>query len=84
MKSFNNEIKEIVESYGLHRTVVRERFPSKLKLSESFIDAFKKEFQTQVDPLYTENEDGTQELTREARKPGVVLKEFQKALKFLI
>lgn len=84
MKSFNSEIKEIVESYGLHRTVTRERFPSKLELSESFITAFKKEFQTQTEPMYTENEDGTQELAREARKPSVVLKEFQKALKFLI
>ena len=78
MKSFNDEFQDIVESYGLHKTVVRERFPSKLKLSENFIEAFKKEFQSQVEPLYTENEDGTQELTREARKPGVVLKEFQK------
>lgn len=84
MKNFNDHLDNIVESYGLHKTVVRERFPSKLQLSEEFIDAFKKEFTSQTEPVYTENEDGTQELTRESRKPGIVLKEFQKALKFLI
>jgi hypothetical protein len=84
MKNFNENLDNIVESYGLHRTVVRERFPSRLQLSEEFIDAFKKEFQVQTEPLYTENEDGGSELAREARKPRVVLKEFQKALKFLI
>ena len=84
MKNFNESLDGIVESYGLHRTVTRERFPSKLQLSEEFIDAFKREFQVQTEPLYTENDSGDQELTREARKPGVVLKEFQKALKFLI
>jgi len=84
MKNFNENLEEIVESYGLHKTVVRERFPSKLQLSEEFIDAFKKEFQVQTEPVYTESEDGQQEIVREARKPAVVLKEFQKALKFLI
>ena len=84
MKNFNSEIDEIFESYGLHKTVVRERFPSKLKLSEEFVESFKREFQAKIEPLYTENEDGVRELTREGRKPGVVLKEFQKALKFLI
>lgn len=84
MKSFNTEFDNVLESYGLHKTVVRERFPSKLQLSEEFIESFKKEFQQQVEPLYTEDQDGNQVLSREARKPGTVLKEFQKALKFLI
>lgn len=84
MKSFNDELDNISENYGLFRTVVRERFPSKLKLSEEFIESFKKEFASQVDPLYTEDEDGNQTLSREARDPGRVLKEFQKALKFLV
>ncbi len=66
------------------RTVTRERFPSKLKLSEEFVAAFKKEFDSQTAPIYTEGESGEQELTREAREPKRVLKEFQKALKFLI
>ena len=44
MKNFNESLDGIVESYGLHRTVTRERFPSKLQLSEEFIDAFKREF----------------------------------------
>ena len=84
MKQFNDNLDKVLESYGLHKTVVRERFPSKLKLSEKFITAFKEEFENQTEPLYTENEDGNQELKREARDPRTVLKEFQKALKFLI
>ena len=84
MKSFNDELDNISENYGLYKTVVRERFPSKLKLSEEFVESFKREFQSQVEPLYTEDEDGNQGLSREAREPARVLKEFQKALKFLI
>lgn len=84
MKSFNDELDNISENFGLYKTVVRERFPSKLKLSEEFVESFKREFQSQVDPLYTEDADGNQVLSREARDPARVLKEFQKALKFLI
>lgn len=84
MKSFNDELDSISENFGLYKTVVRERFPSKLKLSEEFVESFKREFQSQVDPLYTEDADGNQVLSREARDPARVLKEFQKALKFLI
>ena len=84
MKSFNDELDNISENYGLYKTVVRERFPSKLKLSEEFVESFKREFQSQVEPLYTEDEDGNHVLSREAREPARVLKEFQKALKFLI
>lgn len=84
MKNFNESLEEISESFGLYKTVVRERFPSKLKLSEEFVESFKREFQSQCDPLYTEDDEGNQTLSREAREPGRVLKEFQKALKFLI
>lgn len=84
MKNFNDALDNISESFGLYKTVVRERFPSKLKLSEEFVESFKREFQSQVDPLYTEDDDGNQVLSREARDPSRVLKEFQKALKFLI
>lgn len=84
MKNFNDAVDQVNENYGLYKTVVRERFPTKLKLSEEFVESFKREFQSQVDPLYTEDEDGNQVLSREAREPARVLKEFQKALKFLI
>jgi hypothetical protein len=84
MKNFNDAVDSISESFGLYKTVVRERFPSKLKLSDEFVESFKREFQSQVDPLYTEDDDGQQVLSREAREPARVLKEFQKALKFLI
>lgn len=84
MKNFNEQVDNISESYGFHKTVIRERFPSKLKLSEEFVQSFKEEFSKQVQAVYTEDEDGNQVLSREARSPGQVLKEFQKALKFLI
>lgn len=84
MKNFNEELDNVLENYGMVRTITRERFPRKLNLSEDFITAFKNEFAKQTEPIYTENEDGSQKLTREARSPSQVLKEFQKALKFLI
>lgn len=84
MKEFNDRLDNISESYGLFKTVVRERFPSKLQLSEEFIESFKKEFDKQTNPMFTEDEDGNEVLSREARDPKRVLKEFQKALKFLI
>jgi uncharacterized protein YnzC (UPF0291/DUF896 family) len=84
MKNFNEALDNVTENFGLYKTVVRERFPSKLKLSEEFVESFKREFQSQVDPLYTEDSEGNQVLSREARDPARVLKEFQKALKFLI
>ena len=84
MKQFNDKLDQVMENYGMVRTVTRERFPSKLKLSEEFIKSFKQEFEAQTSPIYTESEDGEQVVTREARDPKQVLKEFQKALKFLI
>jgi hypothetical protein len=83
MKNFNKEYEHVLEGFGFHKTVTRERYPSKLNLSEDFIRAFKEEFEKQTSPIYTEDESG-EAVTHEARKPGVVLKEFQKALKFLI
>lgn len=84
MKNFNSELDSVMENFGLHKTVVRERFPRNLKLSEEFVESFKREFKAQTSPVFTENEDGVKEETRGARDPGKVLKEFQKALKFLI
>lgn len=84
MKSFNTELEGVLENYGLHKTVVRERFPNKLKLSEEFVESFKREFEIQTQPLYTEDQEGNQVMSRDARDPARVLKEFQKALKFLI
>lgn len=84
MKNFNNQLDSVMENFGLHKTVVRERFPRNLKLSEEFVESFKREFNAQTSPVFTENEDGVKEETRSARDPKKVLKEFQKALKFLI
>jgi hypothetical protein len=84
MKNFNDTLENISENFGLHKTVVRERFPRKLQLSEEFVESFKKEFQSQVEPTYTEDTEGQSVVAREARNPAQVLKEFQKALKFLI
>ena len=84
MKNFNTELDNVFENYGLHKTIVRERFPNKLKLSEEFITSFKQEFTRQTEPVYTESEDGEQILSQEGRDPKRVLKESQKALKVLI
>lgn len=84
MKNFNKEYEHVLEGYGFHKTITRERYPSKLKLSEEFVRAFKEEFAKQTSPIYTEDESGEETVAHEARKPAIVLKEFQKALKFLI
>ena len=84
MKKFNEGLDSIIEGYGFHKTVTRERYPAKLKLSEEFINAFKEEFANQTSPIYTENDDGSQVLAQEARDDKTVLREFQKALKFII
>jgi tRNA(Met) C34 N-acetyltransferase TmcA len=84
MKNFNETIDNVFENFGIHKTVVRERYPSKLKLSDEFVESFKREFQSQSKAIYTEDNDGNQVLSREERDPKKVLKEFQKALKFLI
>ena len=79
MKKFNDALDSLAEGYGFHKTLVRERYPSKLKLSEDFVNAFKEEFGRQTSPIYTEDEDGNSTVTQEARDPKRVLKEFQKA-----
>lgn len=82
MDNYNKEFETIMEKYGLLRTVVRERFPSKLKLSENFIRAFREEYKNQTSAIFTEDEDGNQ-IKTEGRNKHTVLREFQKALKFL-
>lgn len=84
MKEYNDTFEKIIENYGLFKTVTKERFPRKLQLSEEFIESFRKEFKSQTEPIYTEDEDGNKVINRESRDPKRVLQEFQKALKFLI
>lgn len=82
MKKYNESYETILEKYGLLKTVVRERFPSKLKLSPEFIQAFQEEFKKQTAPTITEDENG-QEIRTEGRNRHTVIREFQKAIKFL-
>lgn len=82
MKHYNKSYETILEKYGLLKTVVRERFPAKLKLSQEFISAFQEEFKRQTAPVVTEDEDGNQ-VTTEGRNRHTVIREFQKAIKFL-
>lgn len=82
MDQYNKEFDTIMEKYGLLRTVIRERFPSKLKLSPEFIQAFQEEFKRQTAPVVTEDEEGN-EVRNEGRNRHTVIREFQKAVKFL-
>ena len=82
MEQFNSEVENITEGYGLMKTVIRERFPSKLKLSEKFIQTFREEFKNQTAAVFTEDEDGNQ-IKAEGRSKKKVLREMQKALAFL-
>lgn len=82
MNNYNESYETILEKYGLLKTVVRERFPSKLKLSPEFISAFQEEFTRQTAPTITEDENGN-ELKTEGRNRHTVIREFQKAIKFL-
>ena len=82
MKNYNVSYETILEKYGLLKTVVRERFPSKLKLSPEFISAFQEEFKRQTAPTITEDESGN-EIKTEGRNRHTVIREFQKAIKFL-
>lgn len=84
MKHFDQEVKDIVEGYGMLRKETRQRFPKNLKLSEDFIQAFKEEFVKQTQPMMEEDADGNQVEIRSSRKPQKVLEDFQKALQFLI
>ena len=82
MKKYNTSYETILEKYGLLKTIVRERFPSKLKLSREFVTAFQEEFQRQTAPVVTEDENGNQ-TQAEGRNRHTVIREFQKAIKFL-
>ena len=82
MKNFDKSLEDIQESYGIHRTVVRERFPSKLKLSEEFIKSLQQEFKRLTSPVIQEDEDGNETTTRP--DPKKVMLEMQKALPFLV
>ena len=82
MDNYNSEYETIMEKYGMLRTVVRERFPSKLKLSPEFIQSFQEEFKRQTAPTISENEDGST-IETPGRSRHTVIREFQKALKFL-
>jgi len=84
MEQFNKQVQDLVEGYGMYKQTVRQRFPRNLKLSEEFISAFKEEFVKNASPLMEEDAEGNQVETRGGRKPESVLKDFQKALQFLI
>lgn len=82
MNNYNESYETILEKYGLLKTVVRERFPAKLKLSQEFISAFQEEFKRQTAPVVTEDDEGN-EVRTEGRNRHTVIREFQKAIKFL-
>lgn len=82
MNHYNESYETILEKYGLLKTVVRERFPTKLKLSQEFISAFQEEFKRQTAPVVTEDDEGN-EVRTEGRNRHTVIREFQKAIKFL-
>tara|TARA_R110002167_G_scaffold9579_14_gene44336 strand:- start:2614 stop:2889 length:276 start_codon:yes stop_codon:yes gene_type:complete len=81
---FNKEVEDLVEGYGMFKQTIRQRFPKNLSLSEEFISAFKEEFLRQAKPLMEEDADGNQVEIKSKRKPEAVLKDFQKALQFLV
>jgi len=51
-------------------------------LSREFVTAFQEEFQRQTAPVVTEDENGNQ-IQAEGRNRHTVIREFQKAIKFL-
>ena len=84
MEQFNKQVQDLVEGNGMHKQTIRQRFPRHLKLSDEFITAFKEEFVKQASPLMEEDAEGNQVEARSKRKPETVLKDFQKALQFLV
>mgnify|MGYP001236855937 CR=1 FL=1 len=82
MSSYNDEIDTLLERYGMLRTITKERFPRKLDLSNEFVVAFREEFKKHTAPTITEDEDGVQ-TESPGRNKNTVLREMQKALKFL-
>lgn len=82
MSKYNIEFETLLERYGVLKTIVKERFPRKLNLSNEFVNAFRDEFKRQTASTITEDEDGNQ-VEAPGRSKGTVLREMQKALKFL-
>ena len=82
VSDYNTQYESLLEKYGLLKTVVKERFPRKLKLSNEFVTAFREEFKRQTSPTLTEDENGN-EIEGPARNKNTVLREMQKSLKFL-
>ncbi len=82
MNNYNTKFETILERYGILSTVVKERFPRKLNLSNEFVAAFREEFKRQTAPTITEDDDGNQ-IETPGRSKSTVLREMQKALKFL-
>lgn len=80
--SYNKEVDTLLERYGVLKTIVKERFPRKLNLSNEFVNAFRDEFKRQTASTITEDGDGNQ-IETTGRGKSVVLREMQKALKFL-
>lgn len=82
VSNYNTKFETIFERYGTLSTVVKERFPRKLDLSNEFVTAFREEFRKQTAPTITEDGDGNQ-IESAGRSKNTVLREMQKALKFL-
>ena len=82
MSDYNTQFESLLEKYGLLKTVVKERFPRKLSLSNEFVTAFREEFSRQTAPTITEDDDGNQ-IEGPGRNRNTVLREMQKSLKFL-
>tara|TARA_B100001093_G_scaffold512921_1_gene583749 strand:- start:803 stop:1063 length:261 start_codon:yes stop_codon:yes gene_type:complete len=82
VNNYNTKFETILERYGILSTVVKERFPRKLNLSNEFVAAFREEFKNQTASTITEDEDGNQ-IETPGRSKNTVLREMQKALKFL-
>lgn len=78
MKKFNDGLNCIEENYGLRET--KTHYPRKLKLSEDFVKSFIREFNRQVTPVVDEGN----ESDSKPRSKHQVLKEFQRALPFLL
>ena len=82
MIGYNKQVDTLLERYGMLSTTVKERFPRKLNLSNEFVTAFREEFSKQTAPTITEDGDGNQ-IEGPGRNRNTVLREMQKALKFL-
>ena len=82
VKDYNDTFETLIERYGVLKTVVKERFPRKLDLSNEFVMAFREEYKRLTASTITEDDDGNQ-IETPGRDRNTVLREMQKALKFL-